>query len=68
MAESVLVMININRSEQLLCSLLVVNELALRDDTGIQYLVSFYERVNGPCEDLFSSFCQTLEKLSKYVH
>merc|ERR550519_2082606 len=34
---------NINRPKQLLRGLLVVDELAFRDDTGIQYLVSLFE-------------------------
>ncbi|TRZ00712.1 hypothetical protein DNTS_000605 [Danionella cerebrum] len=39
-SKSVLVMVNINGSQEFLTGLLVVNELSLWDNTGIQHLVS----------------------------
>ena len=40
MPKLVLGVVHINGAQQLLCTLLVVNELSLRDDAGIQYFVS----------------------------
>lgn len=45
MPKLVLGMIHINRPEKLLGSFLVVNELPLRDDTGIQYFVSKWQKI-----------------------
>ena len=41
----VLSLVHINGAQQLLGSFLVVNELSLRDDTGIQYFVSTNEKI-----------------------
>ena len=40
MSKLVLIVINIDGSQELLSSLLVINELTLRNNTGIQYFVS----------------------------
>lgn len=40
MAKLILGVVHINGAQELLCSLLVVDELPLRDHAGIQYFVS----------------------------
>lgn len=46
MSELVLGMIHINGTEKLFWSFLVVNELTLWDDTGIQYFVSKRQKMS----------------------
>jgi len=58
--KSVLIMINIDGSQEFLTGLLVINKLSLWDNTGIQHLVSM--------DDLLKCFISSNKELPTLVY